>query len=39
MREIIYDHYFWQNTLVRLRALEEDDWEIIITTFGGSDSH
>lgn len=27
MREIIYDHYFWQNELVRLRALEEDDWE------------
>ena len=27
MREIIYDHYFWQNEFVRLRALEEDDWE------------
>ncbi|NLL47471.1 MAG: GNAT family N-acetyltransferase, partial [Firmicutes bacterium] len=27
MRDIIYDNYFWQNELVRLRALEEDDWE------------
>lgn len=27
MREIIYDNYFWQNELVRLRAMTEDDWE------------
>lgn len=27
MREIIYDSYFWQNQLVRLRAVEEGDWE------------
>jgi len=28
MREIGYKNYFWQNDLVRLRALEEDDWEL-----------
>jgi RimJ/RimL family protein N-acetyltransferase len=27
MREIIYDNYFWQNDLVRLRAWSADDWE------------
>jgi RimJ/RimL family protein N-acetyltransferase len=27
MREINYDNYFWQNELVRLRAMEEADWE------------
>ncbi|ARC84831.1 acetyltransferase family protein [Clostridium argentinense CDC 2741] len=27
MREIIYDNYYWQNDLVRLRAWSEDDWE------------
>lgn len=28
MREIDYGHYFWQNDLVRLRALTEIDWEM-----------
>lgn len=27
MRDIIFDTYFWQNELVRLRAMEESDWE------------
>lgn len=27
MREICFDSYFWQNELVRLRAMEEGDWE------------
>lgn len=27
MREIVYDNYYWQNDLVRLRAWSEDDWE------------
>lgn len=27
MKEVIYDNYFWQNDLVRLRAWSEDDWE------------
>lgn len=27
MRQIVYDKYFWQNELVRLRAMEESDWE------------
>ena len=27
MREIVYDNYYWQNELVRLRAWSEDDWE------------
>lgn len=27
MREILYDNYYWQNDLVRLRAWSEDDWE------------
>jgi RimJ/RimL family protein N-acetyltransferase len=27
MREIVYDDYFWQNDLVRLRAWSPDDWE------------
>ncbi|WP_070120921.1 GNAT family N-acetyltransferase [Bacillus marinisedimentorum] len=27
MREIQFDHYFWQNDFVRLRAIEQDDWE------------
>lgn len=27
MKEIVYDNYFWQNDLVRLRAWSEDDWE------------
>jgi RimJ/RimL family protein N-acetyltransferase len=27
IREIIYDNYFWQNDLVRLRAWSADDWE------------
>ena len=27
MRDINYDNYFWQNELVRLRAMEESDWE------------
>lgn len=27
MKEINYKNYFWQNGLVRLRSIEEDDWE------------
>lgn len=27
MRQIVYDKFFWQNELVRLRAMEESDWE------------
>ena len=27
MREIVYDNYYWQNDLVRLRAWSADDWE------------
>lgn len=27
MREIVYDNYYWQNDLVRLRPWSEDDWE------------
>ena len=27
MRKINYDNYYWQNDLVRLRALKEEDWE------------
>lgn len=27
MRKIVYDNYYWQNDLVRLRAWSEDDWE------------
>jgi RimJ/RimL family protein N-acetyltransferase len=27
MREIIYNDYFWQNDLVRLKAWSADDWE------------
>ena len=27
MREIVYDNYYWQNDLVRLRAWSEADWE------------
>lgn len=27
MREINYDNYYWQNDLVRLRAVKEEDWE------------
>lgn len=26
MREILYNNYYWQNDLVRLRAWSEDDW-------------
>lgn len=26
MKEINYKNYFWQNGLVRLRSIEEDDW-------------
>jgi RimJ/RimL family protein N-acetyltransferase len=28
MREINYQNYFWQNEIVRLRAVEEGDWEV-----------
>lgn len=28
MKEVKYDTYFWQNELVRLRALEDIDWEV-----------
>lgn len=28
MREIIYDNYFWQDELVRLRGIQEADWEL-----------
>lgn len=27
MKEIVYDNYYWQNDLVRLRAWSEEDWE------------
>ena len=27
MKEILYDDYFWQNELIRLRAWSADDWE------------
>lgn len=27
MKEINYDHYYWQNDLVRLRAMKPEDWE------------
>ncbi|PAF32848.1 GNAT family protein [Paenibacillus sp. 7516] len=27
MREIDYSQYFWQDELIRLRALREEDWE------------
>ena len=27
MKEINYDNYFWQNNLVRLRAIKEKDWK------------
>jgi RimJ/RimL family protein N-acetyltransferase len=27
VREIVYDNYYWQSDLVRLRAWSEDDWE------------
>lgn len=27
MKEIVYDNYYWQNDLVRLRAWSEGDWE------------
>lgn len=27
MREIIYDNYYWQHDLVRLRAWSAEDWE------------
>lgn len=27
MKDINYENYFWQNGLVRLRSIEEDDWE------------
>ncbi len=32
MREIIYDNYYWQNDLVRLRPWREEDWEWIYYT-------
>jgi RimJ/RimL family protein N-acetyltransferase len=27
MKEINYDHYFWQDKEIRLRAIQEEDWE------------
>lgn len=27
MKSINYDNYYWQNDLVRLRAMQPDDWE------------
>ncbi len=27
MKEIKFENYFWQNILVRLRAMEQNDWE------------
>jgi len=32
MREIVYDNYYWQNDLVRLRPWSEEDWEWIYYT-------
>lgn len=32
MKEIVYDNYFWQNDLVRLRPWQEEDWEWIYYT-------
>lgn len=29
MKEIVYDNYYWQNDLVRLRPWKEEDWEWI----------
>jgi len=28
MKDINYSAYFWQNDLVRLRSIEDDDWEL-----------
>ncbi len=28
MKDINYENYFWQNELVRLRSIEERDWEV-----------
>lgn len=28
MTKINYDRYYWQNDLVRLRAMKEDDWKL-----------
>ncbi|MBS4539334.1 GNAT family N-acetyltransferase [Clostridium sp. D2Q-11] len=27
MKEICYDNYYWQNDLVRLRAMQPEDWD------------
>ncbi|MEO3944307.1 GNAT family protein [Gorillibacterium sp. CAU 1737] len=27
MKEISYDHYFWQDDVIRLRAIKNEDWE------------
>ena len=27
MPDISYDHYYWQNDLVRIMAPREDEWE------------
>jgi len=32
VREIVYDNYYWQNDLVRLRPWSEDDWKWIYYT-------
>lgn len=32
MREIVYDNYFWQDDLVRLRPWQENDWEWLYST-------
>lgn len=32
LKEIVYDNYFWQNDLVRLRPWQEEDWEWIYYT-------
>jgi RimJ/RimL family protein N-acetyltransferase len=28
MKKICFDNYYWQNNLVRLRAMQPEDWEI-----------
>jgi hypothetical protein len=27
MKEVNYDNYFWQDNGIRLRAIQEEDWE------------
>jgi RimJ/RimL family protein N-acetyltransferase len=38
MKSISYDKYYWQNELVRLRALTLDDWEVSYPSYFDSRS-